>query len=82
LDEPFVGLDPVVKEALAGRIFSVARSKETSILFITHDLADAIFYSDRVIVLGSGAPARVVDEIDPSKDGALKAIRQALGAHS
>lgn len=63
LDEPFVSLDHRTREKLhigLDKIFSF--TKKTTLL-VTHDIDEAIFLSDRIIVLGS-KPASIVNKIN------------------
>lgn len=62
MDEPFGALDAQTREAMQNALSEIwARTKNT-ILFITHDIREAIYLSDRVLVL-SGRPARVTHEL-------------------
>lgn len=58
LDEPFSALDAITRHSLQGELLRLARETGTSFLFVTHDLDEAVFLADRVIVLG-GRPAKV-----------------------
>ena len=63
LDEPFASLDHRTREELhleLAKIFSV--TKKTTLL-VTHDLDEAIFFSDRIIIL-SGKPASILNELN------------------
>lgn len=62
LDEPFGGLDAINRSKLQNWLLSVLENLNTSILFITHDIEEAIFLSDRIYVL-SERPAEIKDEI-------------------
>jgi ABC-type nitrate/sulfonate/bicarbonate transport system ATPase subunit len=81
LDEPFSGLDTVVKQSVAENLFRLARSQGAGIIFVTHDLNDAVEFSDRIVVLGSKHPASVVGEILASLPNAVKCVRDLMVAH-
>lgn len=61
LDEPFVGLDEPTRIALHSDLYLIIRRLQISAVLVTHDLAEAIALSDRVLLL-SRAPARVIEE--------------------
>jgi ABC-type nitrate/sulfonate/bicarbonate transport system ATPase subunit len=61
LDEPLVSLDETVAARLRGELRAIAESRKLGILLVTHDLAEAIELSDRLLFLG-GKPACVVLE--------------------
>lgn len=63
MDEPFGSLDAMTKDELNLELLRIWRETEKTIMFITHDLDEAIFLSDRVIVL-SPRPGQVADSID------------------
>jgi len=62
LDEPFGGLDAITRSKMHGWLLEVLRTINTSVLFITHDLEEAIILSDRIYIL-SDRPAKVREEI-------------------
>ncbi len=62
LDEPFVSLDEATARAMRALLIEVWRARPTTVIFVTHDLREAIALADRIAVL-SPAPARVVAEI-------------------
>ena len=67
MDEPFGSLDAMTKDELNVELLRIWRETEKTIMFITHDLDEAIFLSDRVVVL-SPRPGRVADVIDIDLD--------------
>ncbi|MCD6435839.1 MAG: ABC transporter ATP-binding protein [Clostridiales bacterium] len=62
LDEPFGGLDALTKHKMQEYLLQVQRNIRASILFITHDIEEAIFLSDRIYIL-NGNPAKIIKEI-------------------
>jgi NitT/TauT family transport system ATP-binding protein len=60
LDEPFAALDAITREELQRDLLQMCRTRGTSVLFVTHDIAEAVYLADRVDVVEGG---RVVQEI-------------------
>jgi NitT/TauT family transport system ATP-binding protein len=63
MDEPFGSLDAMTKDELNLELLRIWDETEKTVLFITHDLDEAVFLSDRVIVL-SPRPGEVVDTVE------------------
>jgi NitT/TauT family transport system ATP-binding protein len=61
LDEPFSSLDPFQANALQDEIFPLLRGLKKSLLYVTHNMEDALRRCDRVLVL-AGRPARLTEE--------------------
>ena len=57
MDEPFGALDAMTRQTLQDEILQLVADKRIATVFITHDLEEAIYLGDRVVVLG-GSPAR------------------------
>jgi ABC-type nitrate/sulfonate/bicarbonate transport system ATPase subunit len=51
LDEPLVGLDTITKNSIGENVFSFVQKHKMSAIMITHDIHDAITYTQKVIVL-------------------------------
>ena len=60
LDEPFAALDAITREELQRDLLALCRRSGTTVLFVTHDIAEAVFLADRVAVVDAG---RIVQEI-------------------
>lgn len=60
MDEPFAALDAQMRAMLHQELLQMVRRMDQSVLFITHDINEAILLSDRVITL-AGSPSRVVE---------------------
>lgn len=61
MDEPFGALDAITRTALQDELLHIWKETNKSILFVTHDIEEAVYLGDRVLLLG-GAPARIVNE--------------------
>lgn len=61
MDEPFGALDAITRTALQDELLRIWEETGKSILFVTHDIEEAVYLGDRVLLLG-GAPARIVNE--------------------
>jgi len=63
MDEPFSALDAQNREVLQQELLRIHRSTGKTMLFVTHDLDEAIYLSDRIVVMGAkpGRIKRVVD---------------------
>jgi len=67
MDEPFGSLDALTKGELNLELLRIWRETEKTALFITHDLDEAVFLSDRVVVL-TPRPGQVADVIEIDLD--------------
>ena len=65
LDEPFATLDAITREDLQADLLRLCRAQGRTALFVTHDIAEAVFLGDRVSVLGAG---RLVQSLDVPPD--------------
>jgi len=63
MDEPFGALDAITRQSLQDEVARLAREHGTTVVFITHDLEEAIYLGDRVVVLAAN-PGRIVADID------------------
>lgn len=65
MDEPFGALDAITKASLQDVLLAVQRQTGTTVVFVTHDLDEAIYLSDRVLVMGG--PPGVVTALEDTK---------------
>jgi NitT/TauT family transport system ATP-binding protein len=63
MDEPFGALDALTRCSMQRHLLEIREKVDVTIFFITHDLDEAIYLSDRVVVLGAH-PGRVLEVID------------------
>ncbi|HLL54183.1 MAG TPA: ABC transporter ATP-binding protein [Myxococcaceae bacterium] len=75
MDEPFGALDPQTRWGMQTLILDVLRKLDNTVLFVTHDISEAVFLADVIFVL-SHRPAKVLHRIEvpyfPQRDPGLK----------
>ena len=62
MDEPFSALDIQTRQLMENEVLELWASKRKAVLFITHDLDEAIAMSDRVVVLSAGPASHPIGE--------------------
>jgi NitT/TauT family transport system ATP-binding protein len=62
MDEPFSALDVQTRQLMENEVLALWAAKRKAVLFITHDLDEAIAMSDRVLVMSAGPASRVIGE--------------------
>lgn len=63
MDEPFGALDALTRQSLQDELLGLAAREGVTVIFITHDLEEAIYLGDRVLALGSN-PGRILTTVD------------------
>jgi NitT/TauT family transport system ATP-binding protein len=63
MDEPFGALDPQTRWGMQGLLLDVSRTEDPTILFVTHDVSEAVYLADTVYILSS-RPARVLHRVN------------------
>jgi NitT/TauT family transport system ATP-binding protein len=62
MDEPFSALDVQTRQLMENEVLELWAAKRKAVLFITHDLDEAIAMSDRVVVLSAGPASHPIGE--------------------
>jgi NitT/TauT family transport system ATP-binding protein len=62
MDEPFSALDIQTRQLMENELLALWQARQKAVLFITHDLDEAIAMSDRVLVLSAGPSSRPIGE--------------------
>jgi NitT/TauT family transport system ATP-binding protein len=64
MDEPFSALDIQTRQLMENEVLALWSAKKKAVLFITHDLDEAIAMSDRVVVMSAGPASRPIGAFD------------------
>lgn len=87
MDEPFSALDIQTRQLMENELLELWQSKKKAVLFITHDLDEAIAMSDRVVILSAGPASRPIGEFEidlarPRDVAEVKAVPRFLELHA
>jgi ABC-type nitrate/sulfonate/bicarbonate transport system ATPase subunit len=64
LDEPFGALDAITKEELQEELLTIWRDHQVTVLMITHDIDEALFLADRLVMMTNGPAAEIGEVLD------------------
>jgi len=68
LDEPFGALDPLKKSIMQDELVTIWEKDKKTVLMVTHDIDEAIYLSDRIVVMTNGPAAGIGEIIDVKID--------------
>ncbi|XZN92076.1 MAG: ABC transporter ATP-binding protein [Microcoleus sp.] len=63
LDEPFGALDPITREELQEELLKIWREYKITVIMITHDIDEALFLSDRIVMMTNGPAAKIGEDM-------------------
>jgi ABC-type nitrate/sulfonate/bicarbonate transport system ATPase subunit len=67
MDEPFGALDALARERLQLQLLELQKAERKTVIFVTHDVDEAVFLADRIIVF-SARPARILRDLRVSAE--------------
>ena len=68
MDEPFGALDEITRERMQAELVRICGESGAAVLFVTHSIPEAVFLSDRVVVM-TPRPGRIIDIVDSGPEG-------------
>ncbi len=80
MDEPFGAVDAQTREMLQRELLDVWQSTGKTVLFVTHDVAEAVTLADRIVVMAA-KPGRVAEIVDVDVDRPRERGDPAFGEH-
>ncbi|WP_426115542.1 ABC transporter ATP-binding protein [Massilia sp. PWRC2] len=78
LDEPFSAVDALTRMQLQELLLAVAREHAVTVLMVTHDIDEALFLGDRIVLLGDGVTDYALPAARPRDDGSGAAVRNSI----
>jgi len=84
MDEPFGALDEITRNRLDGELLALWQAQKLTVVFVTHSIHEAVFLSNRVVVMAA-RPGRIVDEFiidEPHPRSAGFRVSTAFSQHA
>ena len=81
MDEPFSALDPISREKLQDDLIELQRKIKKTIVFVTHDIQEAIKLGDRICLLNDGRVEQIDTPENFMKHPKNDFVKQFLGQH-
>ena len=82
LDEPLGALDPMIRADLRADLLGIFRRLEQTVVLVTHDLAEAAFFADHVVLLRDGSVVQQGTMADLAERPADPFVTRFIGAQS
>ena len=80
MDEPFAAVDPITRDALQGEIARIHRETGKTILFVTHDIEEALRLATVIAILDKGRLAQIGTPLDIVENPKSDFVRDFVGA--
>ena len=79
MDEPFGALDEITKRAMQNELLALQKKLEMTVVFITHDIREAMKLGDRVLVMEQGKSAQCDTPENVKKNPADEFVKELIG---
>jgi len=80
MDEPFGAIDPINREKLQDGFLEIQAKIEKTIIFVTHDIREAIKLGDKIVILDNGKLVQYADTMTVVQEPANEFVEDLLGA--
>lgn len=81
MDEPFSALDPITRNELQDQLFAIQQDLKKTIIFVTHDMDEAIKLASKICILKSGKILQIDTPYEILKNPADKYVEEFVGAN-
>lgn len=82
MDEPFGALDPVTRDSLQDEVKKLQRRLKKSIIFVTHDMEEALRLADTIVFMNEGEIVQMAPPEEMLRNPASDLIRDFMGRHT
>ncbi|HEY9215123.1 MAG TPA: ABC transporter ATP-binding protein [Ancylobacter sp.] len=84
MDEPFGPLDAQTRQIMGNLLLELWNAERKAVLFVTHDLEEAIALADRVVIMGAGPASRIIGQwrVDLPRPRDIMEVRLQPAFHS
>ena len=79
MDEPFGALDPITREQLQDELKQLQEKLKKTIVFVTHDMDEALKIADRIVLMREGKPVQVATPSEMIAHPANQFVREFIG---
>ena len=79
MDEPFAAVDPITRDALQGELLRIQRTTGKTIVFVTHDIAEALRLATTIAIMDKGHIAQFAAPLDLLEHPASDFVRNFVG---
>ncbi len=81
MDEPFSALDPISREQLQDELKNLQRSIQKTIVFVTHDIDEALKIADKIVIMKEGLVQQMATPLDLVQNPENEFVRSFIGEH-
>jgi osmoprotectant transport system ATP-binding protein len=79
MDEPFAAVDPITRDALQGELARIHRATQKTIVFVTHDIEEALRLATSIAIMDQGRIAQLGTPLDLLEHPASEFVRDFVG---